>query len=649
MGYPDPSMQNIPPDQYGYDMQQQYMDPQYGGEGGQYPEQYAETYPQDQYGYDMQQQYMDPQYGQYPDGSYTPIDQYGYDHQQYLDHYAMGQYPDGAGQYPEGSMGQYQPGMGMSQFPNGMGMGQYSNGFGEYPNGAGLVNGSGNGGARMPNYQMSFPSAPGQSYPLRFRPDKMPSTPTYDREDQPRYPQQEMVEPAAEVPSMSNCIGCSRPAVVHCPSCNADYCKECDTNTKVSGPAHVNLHNSVSLEKKRGQRFDCKQHDKTLSLFCNECATPICSQCVIFGRHKDHDCVPVDQAYGTCMDIVDTKVKSLNKSFSLHRAILDQLQARRQQLGKSVENALLSIRRDFSTLHKKLDQKEESLNDYIQDIQAKRLEALRMKLEQVNNDIDEMVVLHKSVQVICDDSSPAQFLKSFKAMEKDLERSLQNGQARDKEVGVQAALHLQVFVDDLRQTVDRLAAESSIHGVDLQYQHDTDEYGLFYRLGTLDGPNFLSPVMSGCVHVTASQWHLESDKFVAESAWQENSGFLITSNKIGSWVQFQLLRGFTISPVHYRIQNGNQVKPGSKINYILRHWRFEGSKDGTSWDILKEHVNDAALSVEPYATASWKLDETTTRYSSFRIVSTGPDSGGQHFVHFGSIEIWGRLHTPTSS
>jgi hypothetical protein len=88
------------------------------------------------------------------------------------------------------------------------------------------------------------------------------------------------------------------------------------------------------------------------------------------------------------------------------------------------------------------------------------------------------------------------------------------------------------------------------------------------------------------------------------------------------------------------------VVAGTEINYVLRSWNFEGSVNGSQWDILRSHKQDRAIAVQPFASASWSVDGQGKQYTSFRIVGTGPDSGGQHFVHFGSVEIWGKMVKP---
>ena len=92
----------------------------------------------------------------------------------------------------------------------------------------------------------------------------------------------------------------------------------------------------------------------------------------------------------------------------------------------------------------------------------------------------------------------------------------------------------------------------------------------------------------------------------------------------------------------------NEILPlsGTELNYVLRNWNLEGSSNGSDWNILRSHRHDSSIAVKEFASASWTIDSRGVQYSTFRIVGTGIDSGGQNFVHFGSIEIWGKMIKP---
>ena len=91
-------------------------------------------------------------------------------------------------------------------------------------------------------------------------------------------------------------------------------------------------------------------------------------------------------------------------------------------------------------------------------------------------------------------------------------------------------------------------------------------------------------------------------------------------------------------PSHYCLQSDND-SGGHK----LRHWRLEGSNDGSSWTTLREHSNDTALADAAFSVAHWPLPDVATAYRHFRIYQTGENSSGSDCLMCAGIELYGVL------
>ena len=74
----------------------------------------------------------------------------------------------------------------------------------------------------------------------------------------------------------------------------------------------------------------------------------------------------------------------------------------------------------------------------------------------------------------------------------------------------------------------------------------------------------------------------------------------------------------------------------------MRSWRFEGSWDGTTWKIIREHTNDTTLT-QATPTGYWAVDSATSAYSYFRILQTGKNSSNSDPLMASSFEIYGEL------
>ena len=98
-------------------------------------------------------------------------------------------------------------------------------------------------------------------------------------------------------------------------------------------------------------------------------------------------------------------------------------------------------------------------------------------------------------------------------------------------------------------------------------------------------------------------------------------------------------------PSHYCLRSG----PNSGW-HKLRHWRLEGSNDGSSWTTLREHSDDTALGGDSFAipgdrfsVAHWALPDVATAYRHFRIYQTGMNSSGDDYLMCAGIELYGVL------
>ena len=110
-----------------------------------------------------------------------------------------------------------------------------------------------------------------------------------------------------------------------------------------------------------------------------------------------------------------------------------------------------------------------------------------------------------------------------------------------------------------------------------------------------------------------------------------------TANQGGSWMAVDLKR--QLIPSHYCLRSG-LCSGGS---HKLRHWRLEGSNDGSSWTTLREHSNDTALAGDAFPAAHWPLPDVATAYRHFRIYQTGANSSSSHYLMCAGIEVYGVL------
>jgi hypothetical protein len=95
-----------------------------------------------------------------------------------------------------------------------------------------------------------------------------------------------------------------------------------------------------------------------------------------------------------------------------------------------------------------------------------------------------------------------------------------------------------------------------------------------------------------------------------------------------------------LKPTHYSISS--MIRQSW---VFLRNWRFEGSDDGNTWKIIREHVNDDSIK-NCGDNPSFKV-ECDKFYSHFRIYNVGPSSDSSaDYLCFSKLELYGTLNKP---
>ncbi|XP_060095109.1 zinc finger protein RFP-like [Heteronotia binoei] len=106
-----------------------------------------------------------------------------------------------------------------------------------------------------------------------------------------------------------NCIMQSldkSPTSTLCPLCKRSFCPEdLKPNYNVGGFSYISRLLS-NLEE-----VDCERHHDPLKLFCNSCATLLCTSCT--KEHQDHDIVPAEEVAKEFKDWLSSSVKSWEK------------------------------------------------------------------------------------------------------------------------------------------------------------------------------------------------------------------------------------------------------------------------------------------------------------------------------------------------
>eukprot|EP00908_Phaeocystis_cordata_P021292 Transcript_3641.p1 GENE.Transcript_3641~~Transcript_3641.p1 ORF type:complete len:480 (-),score=132.37 Transcript_3641:103-1491(-) len=167
------------------------------------------------------------------------------------------------------------------------------------------------------------------------------------------------------------------------------------------------------------------------------------------------------------------------------------------------------------------------------------------------------------------------------------------------------------------------------------FQSAFDTNGVLHYIGTRGGRAvYRNPHEAGEVVASASSLIVGNiTNFVQHS--HEQPVYTFTDNATNSWMSVDLGEGRSLVPDHYCLRSDRN--PSSKP----RNWELQGSLDGTTWQTLRRHENDASLADYSMSTAAWPVDAGGQGYRHFRIFQTGQTGGGSHHLMCAGIELYG--------
>ncbi|XP_044007998.1 E3 ubiquitin-protein ligase Ufd4 isoform X5 [Aphidius gifuensis] len=196
--------------------------------------------------------------------------------------------------------------------------------------------------------------------------------------------------------------------------------------------------------------------------------------------------------------------------------------------------------------------------------------------------------------------------------------------------------------DHDRSTFTFVKKLKDIDKLTFQYQHDFDENGIIYWIGTNGKTTneWINPGQYGLVVVTSSDGrtlpygHLEDIL-----SREQNALNCHTNDDKRAWFSIDL--GVWLIPTAYTLRHARGYGRSA-----LRNWSFQVSKDGISWITIITHCDDCSLN-EPGSTATWTLESPNDELQGWRhlrLQQTGKNASGQtHYLSVSGFEVYGEV------
>jgi len=165
------------------------------------------------------------------------------------------------------------------------------------------------------------------------------------------------------------------------------------------------------------------------------------------------------------------------------------------------------------------------------------------------------------------------------------------------------------------------------------YKRDFDGYGIVYWLATSCGTNnWMNPVQLNLISIRSSGFMHDSSP--PQSIVGLESVRCVTKPIKHAWIVIDF-KDYAIKPSAYTLRHYS-----SWDTEALRNWRFEGSCDGDTWNIIKEHRNDSSLNFKGQS-YTWYLKNVNQYYQMFRIFQFDKNSNQHYYLACSGFEIYG--------
>lgn len=121
----------------------------------------------------------------------------------------------------------------------------------------------------------------------------------------------------------------------------------------------------------------CKAHKKPLDYFCSTDNVKVCSKCVVFGKHKTHDVISIEDLYSKLTNKVQSLISMQNQIQELYENIV-LVNNKVRQVGKALEIKKNELTCQVVAGFEKFIVK-------VKEVQGETLESLRKQFEEIEN------------------------------------------------------------------------------------------------------------------------------------------------------------------------------------------------------------------------------------------------------------------------
>ncbi|XP_078075392.1 E3 ubiquitin-protein ligase TRIM39-like [Mustelus asterias] len=162
----------------------------------------------------------------------------------------------------------------------------------------------------------------------------------------------------------------------------------------------------------------CAKHKKELELFCQDDKQPICYICALAHNHRNHNCVPIDEAYKECKGVLNRSITMLQKEVTDRLAMHASQGGKISRLLDMTENLRNDIAKQFEAMHNFLDERERAIIKELAEEENHVLIQLEENMLTISGDCNMIQAIIQDIDEVINSEDCHQLLREYVSLKK---------------------------------------------------------------------------------------------------------------------------------------------------------------------------------------------------------------------------------------